>query len=171
MKRLTVLGIALIMVLSACSGGKPRMRDLYDPAAGPEEFAVSPNKPLEIPQDLASLPTPTLGGANRVDPTPQADAIAALGGTAKPAATAPGVGAGDQALFDYATRFGFDPNIRTDLATADEKFRTNNARWSRFKLFRVDRYNQAYRYQILDAYKEVQRWRLKGVQTPSMPST
>jgi len=55
------------------------------------------------------------------------------------------------------------------LAAADEKFRKNNARWTRLKLFRVDRYNQAYRFQTLDAAKEVQRWRRAGVQTPTMP--
>ena len=80
-----------------------------------------------------------------------------------------GIGAGDEALFGYATRFGMDPNIRGDLAAADEKFRKNNARWTRLKLFRVDRYNQAYRFQTLDAAKEVQRWRRAGVQTPTMP--
>ena len=62
MKRLTAFGIIAIMALSACSGSTPRMRDLYDPEAGPEEFAVAPSKPLEIPQDLASLPSPTPGG-------------------------------------------------------------------------------------------------------------
>ncbi len=170
MKRLTAFGIIAIMALSACSGSTSRMRDLYDPEAGPEEFAVAPSKPLEIPQDLASLPSPTPGGKNRVDPTPQADAIALLGGKAQPDTDSSTIGAGDQALFEYASRFGFDPNIRVDLAERDEKFRKNNARWSSFKLFRVDRYNQAYRFETLDAFKEVQRWRLMGVGTPSMPS-
>jgi hypothetical protein len=43
-------------------------------------------------------------------------------------------------------------------------------RFSQIKLFRVDRYNQIYRRQTLDAKKEVQRWRELGVGTPSMPT-
>jgi hypothetical protein len=170
MLRQTVLGLAMIVMLSACSGSEPRMRDLYDPNAGPEEFAVAPNKPLQMPTDLAALPAPTKGGSNLADPTPKADAVALLGGDpARVTARGAGIGAGDEALFGYATRFGMDPNIRGDLAAADEKFRKNNARWTRLKLFRVDRYNQAYRFQTLDAAKEVQRWRRAGVQTPTIP--
>lgn len=171
MKHLTVFGIVAVMALSACSGREPRLRDLYDPNAGPEEFAVAPNKALQIPENLAALPTPTVGGTNRADPTPKADAVAILGGNPNATvAQSTGIGAGDAALFSYATRFGFDPNIRAELAARDERFRKGNARWSQLKLFRVDRYNQAYRFETLDAYKEVQRWRLAGAKTPSMPA-
>ena len=75
-----VFGIIGSMMLNACSDTPPKLRDLYDPHAGPEEFAISPNLELEMPQDLASLPTPTPGGKNLTDPNPTGDAIALLGG-------------------------------------------------------------------------------------------
>ncbi len=80
MRYAVVFGIIGSMMLSACSDTPPKLRDLYDPYAGPEEFAISPNLELEMPQDLASLPTPTPGGKNLTDPNPKGDAIALLGG-------------------------------------------------------------------------------------------
>ena len=78
MRYAVVFGIIGSMMLSACSDTPPKLRDLYDPYAGPEEFAISPNLELEMPQDLASLPTPTPGGKNLTDPNPKGDAIALL---------------------------------------------------------------------------------------------
>ena len=80
MRYAVVFGVIGSMMLSACSDTPPKLRDLYDPYAGPEEFAISPNLELEMPQDLASLPTPTPGGKNLTDPNPKGDAIALLGG-------------------------------------------------------------------------------------------
>jgi hypothetical protein len=39
---------------------------------GPDEFAVLPTAPLEMPENMASLPEPTPGARNRVDPDPEA---------------------------------------------------------------------------------------------------
>ena len=163
------LGIIGSMMLSACSDTPPKLRDLYDPYAGPEEFAISPNLELEMPEDLASLPTPTPGGKNLTDPNPKGDAIALLGGDPN-RVTASQSGANDGALWTYATRFGFDPNIRETISEEDRRFRLIQGRFSQIKLFRVDRYNQIYRRQTLDAKKEVQHWRERGVSTPSMPA-
>ena len=110
MRYAVVFGVIGSMMLSACSDTPPKLRDLYDPYAGPEEFAVSPNLELEMPQDLASLPTPTPGGKNLTDPNPKGDAIALLGGDPN-RVTASQSGTNDGALWTYATRFGFDPNI------------------------------------------------------------
>jgi hypothetical protein len=165
MKRFIAILLGTAFLLSACSGKPGRLRDLYDPKAGPEEFAVLPNESLEMPQNLTALPKPTPGGRNLVDPTPKADALAALGGRAGSAKTV----TGDAAFVAHVGRYGSDPEIRQTLADEDEKFRKTQARFSRLKLFRVDRYNQAYRFQTLDAYREVQRWRLLGVKTPTMP--
>lgn len=164
-----VFGIIGLMMLSACSDTPPKLRDLYDPYAGPEEFAISPNLELQMPQDLASLPTPTSGDKNLTDPNPKGDAIALLGGDPN-RVTAFQSGNNDDALWTYATRFGFDPNIRETVSEEDRRFRLIQGRFSQIKLFRVDRYNQIYRRQTLDAKKEVQRWRERGVSTPSMPA-
>ena len=67
------------LVLTAC-GGNTGLRDLSTDSAGPDEFSVIPQRPLEIPETLA-LPQPTPGGGNRADPNPTGDAIAALGGS------------------------------------------------------------------------------------------
>ena len=169
MRYAVVFGIIGSMMLSACSDTPPKLRDLYDPYAGPEEFAISPNLELEMPQDLASLPPPTPGGKNLTDPNPKGDAIALLGGDPN-RVTASRSDTNDGALWTYATRFGFDPNIRETVSEEDRRFRLIQGRFSQIKLFRVDRYNQIYRRQTLDAKKEVQRWREGGVSTPSMPS-
>ena len=67
-----------VLALSACAGDGRLMNLVSDD--GPEEFAILPTKPLELPPDLAALPDPTPGGSNITDQTPDADAVAALGG-------------------------------------------------------------------------------------------
>lgn len=168
MRYAVVFGIIGSMMLTACSDTPPKLRDLYDPYAGPEEFAISPNLKLEMPQDLASLPTPTPSGKNLTDANPKRDAIALLGGDPN-RIVASQSGTKDGAFWSYATRFGSDPNIRATVSEEDRRFRLIQGRFSQIKLFRVDRYNQIYRRQTLDAKKEVQRWRELGVSTPSMP--
>ena len=73
--------IALLAVpgLSACGNGTPELMNLRT-ADGPDEFGIVPPKPLEMPESLSDLPEPTLGGSNRTDRNPEADAVVALGG-------------------------------------------------------------------------------------------
>ena len=77
-----VIAAVAILTLSACSNseGVPELMNVGQPGAGPDEFAILPTKPIVIPENLAELPAPTPGGANLTDPTPNADAIVALGG-------------------------------------------------------------------------------------------
>ena len=75
MLRLTFT-IGLVLSLAACGGGdaEPNLLNIKQPRSeGPDEFSVLPTKPLQMPQDLASLPAPTPGGRNLVDPTPELD--------------------------------------------------------------------------------------------------
>ena len=65
----------------------------------------------------ASAATP--GGTNRADPTPEADAFAALGGNAEVLSARASSGRG--ALVRYASRYGVDPAIRQQLAIADDR--------------------------------------------------
>ncbi len=161
---LKALSLTALLALTAC-GGDRGLRDLRSAGDGPDEFSVSPVRPLEIPAD-DSLPEPTPGGSNLSDPSPNADAIAALGGNPA-AAVRGGIPSADAALVAGAGRFGVESGIRATLAEEDRRFR---ARAGRFSLFaRSDRYFRAYARQALDAHAELQRLRAAGVQTPSAP--
>jgi hypothetical protein len=164
MKLIFCFGV--IVMLTACAGGDRGLRDLRSNGGGPDEFRVMPVGELVLPSDVTNLPAPTPGQSNRADPTPSADAVAALGGN--PNALIPnGIPASDGALVTAASRNGVDPAIRQTLASEDAAFRT---RQSRFGFIRGrDRYFSAYARQALDAYSELQRFRSAGVATPSAP--
>jgi hypothetical protein len=136
--------------------------------AGPDEFGILPTKPLQTPEDYASLPEPTLGGANLTDPTPRADAVAALGGN--PASlTRTGVARADQGLLAQTTRYGLSGDIRQQLAAEDIAYRKNNKGKLLERVFNVNLYYSAYARQSLDQYKELDRFRRAGVRTPAAP--
>lgn len=156
--------------LAACSNsaqdGDVRLHKLSRDGRQPEEFSIVPSKPLEIPQDLASLPEPTPGGSNRTDLTPLDDAVVALGGRVSRAdGAAP---AQDQALIAAAGRFGVSGDIRPTLAAEDLAFRESKSRFS-WQLIKSDRYYDAYEDQSLDPYDWLTRFRAMGVQTPLAP--
>jgi DUF3035 family protein len=155
------------VALTAC--GQKGLRDLRPSGTGPDEFRILPSKPLTAPQDYAVLPAPTPGGKNLVDPTPEADAVAALGG--RPEALDPSQGApsSESALITAASRYGVEPGVRTTLAQQDAKFRKRQSRSTRFRLFPVDRYEQAYRKDALDPFQQNSRFRNAGVATPTAP--
>jgi hypothetical protein len=165
MPRLTssVLLGASILMLVACSQGTPQLMNLRNTEEGPDEFAVLPTAPLEIPEGLAGLPEPTPGARNRVDPDPEGDAIAALGGNPARAA-----GAGSD-LVSYSTRFGVSGDIRPVLAAEDEEFRRRNDGRILERVFGTNVYFEAYRRQALDRYAELERLRRMGVRTPAAP--
>jgi len=158
-------GLAML-ALAACSSDEPRLMNLRASGNGPDEFAIVPPKPLETPEDLTALPEPTLGGSNRTDPTPEADAIVALGG--RPG-TATGVPAGDGALVNAASRNGRTDGVREDLAAADLQYRRDNNGRVLERLFGVNSYFRSYRPQSLDQQAELQRWRRAGARTVSAP--
>lgn len=155
--------IAATFGLTACSQGTPSLMNLRNTETGPDEFAVVPTNDLQLPADRSALPTPTLGGTNRADPNPEADAIAALGGNIARANT------NATGLVNYANRFGVTPNIRGTLAAEDLEFRGNNGGRVLERLFNTNTYFRAYRAQSLDRYAELERLRRVGVQTPSAP--
>ena len=161
-------GIILIAVLglAACSG-QDGLRDMRTASGGPDEFAIVPGAPLQLP-DTLTLPTPTPGGSNRTDANPNADAIAALGGTQTARFTG-GIPASDQALVSFVSRNGVMPDIRRVLASEDEAFRTRRARTGVFNLLGGDRYFQAYARESLNAHDALDRFRAAGVQTPTAP--
>ena len=121
---------------------------------------------LCVPETLAALPPPTVGGTNRSDPTPKEDAIIALGGNPQAAG---GVPAGDGALVNYAARNGIAADIRTTLASEDLEYRRDNDGRLLERIFNVNVYYRAYADQSLDQQTELARWRRLGARTPSAP--
>lgn len=129
---------------------------------GPDEFSISPVKPLEEPKDFAALPVPTLGGTNITDATPKSDAIVALGGRAS---TTTGV---DGGIVTYASRYGVDQNIRSELAAIDARFLKRKTSKLSFP-WTKNKYERAYRRLALDPWAELERLRALGVLVPSAP--
>ncbi len=162
----TFILTAAVTVAGCSSKG---LKDIRPQGAGPDEFAVLPVKPLTEPKDYSFLPAPTPGGANLTDPNPTEDAVVALGGNAAALNPARAVPSTDQALVTASSRYGVPPNTRQELAQEDAEFRKRQSRFTRIRLFPVDRYEQAYRKQSLDPYKQTDALRKQGLGTPSAP--
>src|SRR6056297_890377 len=161
------LSFGLIMLLAACGVGdgsdEPNLLNILQPRnEGPDEFAILPSKPLEIPEDVASLPPPTPGAGNRADLTPERDIAVALGGN--PAVLSRGA-TGDGALLSYTGRYGRDADIRQTLAAADLAFRRDNDGRFLERLFSVNIYYRVYEPFELDQYAELERLRRAGIRT------
>lgn len=156
--------IALLpLMLAACANNG--LRDIRPTGDGPDEFLVQPAKPLEAPTSYSELPAPTPGQANLTDRDALVDGVLAFGG--RPEAAGGGIPASDGALVQHASRLGVAANIRADLAETDAQFRKRKARFTQIRIVPVDRYNQAYRRQTLDADTEAAKWRRAGARTPS----
>lgn len=167
-KGVLALAVVAMLTLAACGSGDsdPRLMNLQSAGDGPDEFAILPAKSLQMPDDLKALPEPTLGGTNLTDPTPEADAIAALGGRLRDGS---GVPAADSALVNHASRYGRSASIRPDLAAADLEHRRDNKGRILERLFNVNVYFKAYKNQALDQQAELRKWRRRGIRTVSAP--
>ncbi|UXU75829.1 MULTISPECIES: DUF3035 domain-containing protein [unclassified Paracoccus (in: a-proteobacteria)] len=158
---MTLLGLA------ACSSD-PHLMNMNAGSSSPDEFGIVPTRPLTMPADLNMLPPPTPGGSNITDPTPQADAVAVLGGN--PAQlSAQGSPASDAALLAYTGRLGRDPGIRQTVAQEDVEWRSRNGRRLLEVLARTNVYYRAYEPMTLDSWAELKRWRPTGVLLPAAP--
>lgn len=165
--RAMIICAAALLLTVACGDTERPLRDMRAAGGGPDEFAVIPVGPLEIPDQL-TLPTPTPGGSNRTDPQPRADAIRALGGS--PAAqVAGGVPTNDAGIVAYTSRYGTDSNIRATLAAEDERILNRKRRSNIFNPLNRDRYFPAYANQVLDPFAERTRLQNAGVRVPSPP--
>ncbi|MDJ1009331.1 MAG: DUF3035 domain-containing protein [Paracoccaceae bacterium] len=161
-----VSAVILAVALAGCSrgGAEPELLNLRSDGT-PDEFSILPTGPLEEPASYAALPEPNPGGRSRLDPTPEADAVAALGGR-------PGVAAsrgGDAALLAATGRFGVTSGIRQQLAAEDLAFRQQNRGRPLERLFNINVYFDAYEPQTLDQYRELQRFRAAGIPTSAPP--
>jgi hypothetical protein len=150
--------------LLACSAGTPQLMNLRNNEEGPDEFAVLPTAPLEMPENMASLPEPTPGVRNRVDPDPERDAIAALGGnTARTSRR--GLRPG-QLCHPLRRQQRHPPSPR---GRGRGQFRRRNDGRILERMFGTNVYFRAYRQQALDRYAELERLRRMGVRTPAAP--
>lgn len=163
----TALALA---VLGGCASRSenPILMHVASSQRGPDEFSILPTEPLQAPPDFSTLPPPTPGGSNLVDPDPRAEAVSALGG--RPAALrSQGVPAADGALIAHAARHGVSGEIRDTLAAEDLAFRQRNRGRILERLFGVNVYHRAYSGQALDRHAELERWRVGGRRTPGAP--
>lgn len=168
-----MLALIAVLAMSAC-GNKdkdPELMNIKPRGNGPDEFTILPTKPLQAPDFKAALPSPTPGGNNLTDPTPKADAVAALGGNpARVAARGDGsIGRGDANLVSHSRRFGANRVIRQALAAEDLEFRRKNQGRVLERLFNLNVYYRVYKKVSLDKYAELERFRRLGVRTPSAP--
>ena len=164
---LSVFILTTAVVLAGC--GSKGLRSLQQPSTGPDEFLVMPAKPLTEPENYSALPAPTPGGANLTDQNPLADAVVALGGNAASLNAGGAIPNSDGALVTASSRYGVEPNIRASLATEDAAFRKRENRTARFKLFNVDRYEEAYRKEAINPFRINHLFRNSGFSTPSAP--
>ncbi|AWD21768.1 DUF3035 domain-containing protein [Pseudogemmobacter blasticus] len=163
--RLSVIATMAALALAGCGDqGDPKLMNIR--TKGPDEFAIIPPKPLEMPESLNDLPAPTPGGSNRSDQRPLDDAVVALGG--RPGAST-GIPAADGSLFAHASRFGLDGAIRQTLAAEDLEWRRKHNGLVLERLLNVNVYYKAYRKMSLDQHAELARWRKAGARTPSAP--
>lgn len=168
-----ILGIAgiAILALAACAprDKQPELMNIRSQTRAPDEFTILPSKPLTLPEDFAALPEPTPGGGNITDPTPQADAVAALGGNPEAVSQRGVVPAADGGLMAHAGRFGVGAGIREQLAAEDLEWRRKNDGRLLERVFNVNVYFKAYRRMALDKFAELERWRARGVRTVGAP--
>lgn len=160
---------ALLFVLPALVAGCANvgLRDLRSNSKGPDEFGIQPVAALQEPASYRELPPPTPGGSNRTDRSAIAEGTQALGGrVTDPSGPVP---ASDGALVRHASRLGVSQNIRQTLAETDADFRRRKSRFTQYRIVSVDRYNEAYKQEALDARAEQNRWRNAGARTPSAP--
>ena len=163
--RRTLALILMMTIVSACSN--QGLKQVSSNSRGPDEFIVEPKAELTMPDDFAALPAPTPGQGNRTDVDPVADMVVALGG--RPTDVNAAIPSSDGALVTAASRFGVSPNIRQALAEEDREFRRGQSRFTQFKLFPEDLYDEVYSSQALDARGTAEAWRRVGARTPSFP--
>ena len=161
-----VLAICIAATVAGCSDRG--LINITKGRQGPDEFAILPYKPIEMPRSFSELPPPTPNQPNRADRNPEAEAVAALGGN--PSRVTPtGAPPPDTGLVRYAGRYGTDPTIRQELAAADVEYRRRNRGRVLERLLGVTTYYNAYEPLSLDQHRELERMRSAGARTPGAP--
>ena len=50
------LAVVAVLTMAACERGAPQLMNIRSQTRSPDEFTILPTKPLQLPEDLASLP-------------------------------------------------------------------------------------------------------------------
>ncbi|WP_232829413.1 DUF3035 domain-containing protein [Tropicimonas sp. IMCC34043] len=169
MARAGVLIALALVAVTACSRKDPNLMQIGRARYTPDEFAILPSKPIETPPSYTALPPPApVGSPNRTDVTPTADAVAALGGNPARVAQDGKLGA-DGALIKQTSRYGTDPQIRTELAQDDLEYRQRHRGRLMERIFRVPTYYRVYEGSELNQYGSLIGARQRNVPTPAAP--
>jgi len=164
-----IMMVGLVLVVAACSRDRDvTLTRFKNESDGPDEFSISPGKPLQEPESYSALPTPNPDGANLTDHDPKADSIAALGGNPN-ATQQTGISPNDGGLVRHASRYGTDSAIRQRLREEDKEVRRRFGKRNIFRIGPRDNYTHAYKRQWLDPGAEQRRMRQSGIVTPSAP--
>ncbi|WP_424933767.1 DUF3035 domain-containing protein [Amaricoccus macauensis] len=160
-----VLLLPLALLLGGCgNGGLAGALRSSGVTSTPDEFLVLPTRPLEMPDDLAALPTPTPGQRSRVEYEPEAIAVAGLTGRESTARTANGT-----ALLARAGVASNTPQIRQILAEEDVVYQQNHKGRLLEWVFSPDKESLVYRDMILDPGAAYEAMRARGVKVPAAP--
>ncbi len=153
-KKLLLVCVAGAVSVAGCSGSGQKKRA--------DEFAVLPTIPLEIPDDVTTLPVPN-DGQNLVDKRPKASAIAALGGRVGVARRTSG---DDASLLGVAMRFGVEPDIAEVLYKEGAAARRSARGTGIERAFGYNAVKRAYKNQTLNEEAEAARLLALGVFVP-----
>ena len=93
--------------------------------------------------------------------------MAALGGRPD-RLDSPNIQGGEGALLAAATRNGTAPGIREKLKQEDAEFRRRNGPKLLERIFRTNTYLRDYEDQTLQARREAERLRRRGIKTPTV---
>jgi Protein of unknown function (DUF3035) len=157
--------LPLVLAISGCGqGGVAGVLRSSGATSTPDEFLVLPTRPLEIPDNLASLPPPTPGAPSRVEYQPESIAVTGLTGQEGQVRAASGA-----ALLARAGAASNDPQIRARLAQEDAEYRASHGGRLLERLFARDQEALVYRDMTLNAPAVYEQMRARGVQLPAPP--
>ncbi|MEM8788787.1 MAG: DUF3035 domain-containing protein [Pseudomonadota bacterium] len=157
------------LVLAGCADSQDRniiQRVTDGTVTAPEEFAVVPNNPLELPEDFASLPPPVAGAPNRGEIDPRSRAMAALSSSGTVRSTR---SAADRALLAAVGAANNDPQIRARLEAEDRLYRQGNRGFLLDRMFGQQSESDIYRRKLLNQKAEMERMMAAGVRVPQSP--
>lgn len=172
---LAVTGIAV----SGCENIGNPFEAIAKKKPAPDEFQVLARKPLQMPGSGVSslrapgttLPTPEPGAISPLEPTPKADAMAALGADPRPSTS---VSRGEVALLQAADAASASSEIRTQLAQENAD-REANAPYEAKPIWEVlgvtgDSGPYVDPAIVIDPVEESQRLQTAGLSAPSDPN-
>lgn len=152
------------LALAGCSQSSVGLMNLRSEGRGPDEFAITTYKPLEVTSAIAAaeLPPPTPGRRNRADVTFDEILTKSIGYDESR-------GFKDRAFVAHTSRFGKEGDIRDLLAKSDAAFRENKKPRLMERVVAKSIYFDAYERETLDAYAERARLSALGVKSPNAP--